>query len=155
MTKHYWLTSIINTTSSTIMSKFFLCIGWNYIVFNFWKHYTNKHPKISLCSLHYMPWLVAITTYNNWQAMTLSLFCSFVTTNSKWAHNPMEPLCKHSIISVRWRLNNLFKSPPIASTPILYAWLHTFAKPYMSKVFGQLNELCICICIHIHIFLSF
>jgi hypothetical protein len=65
----------------------------------------------------------------------------------------MAPLCKHSIVSAKWRLNNLCKFPPIASTPILYAWSCTFAKPYMSKVFGQLNELHICI--HGHILLSF
>jgi hypothetical protein len=159
MTKHCSLTSKINITSSTIMSKNIFCIGWNYIIFNFWKHYTHKHPKISLCSLHYMPWLVAIATCNNRQVMALSLFCSFVIMKSKWACNPMAPLCKHSIVSAKWRLNNLCKSPPIAFIPVLYAWSHTFAKPYMREVFGQLNELHIrmyvYICIHDHIFLSF
>jgi hypothetical protein len=63
----------------------------------------------------------------------------------------MAPLCKHSIVSAKWRLNNLCESPPIASAPILYVWSCTFAKPYMNKVFGQLNELYI----YDHILLSF
>jgi hypothetical protein len=36
--------------------------------------------------------------------MTLSLFCSFVIMNSKWAFNPMAPQCKHSIINAKWRV---------------------------------------------------
>jgi uroporphyrinogen-III decarboxylase len=154
MTKHYWLTSKISITSSTIMSNFFLCIGWNYIVLNFWKHYTHKHPKTSLCYLHYMPWLVAIAICNNWQAMTLSLFCSFMITNSKWAHNPMAVVCKHSIVSAKQRLNNLCKSPLIASAPILYVWSRTFAKPYMRKVFSQLNKLYIYVCMYIYVYMT-
>jgi len=134
------------------MSNFFLCIGWNYIVLNFWKHYTHKHPKTSLCYLHYMPWLVAIAICNNWQAMTLSLFCSFMITNSKWAHNLMAAVCKHSIVSAKQRLNNLCKFPHIASAPILYVWSRTFAKPYMRKVFSQLNKLYIYmyVCIYMY-----
>ncbi len=154
MKKHSSLTIIISTTFGTTMSKKNLWIGWNYIVLDFWKHYTHKHPKSSLCTLHYMPWLVAIATCKNWQAMIVLLFCSFVIMNSKWACNPMAPLCKHSIISVKWKLNNLCKSPPITSTPILYAWLHKFAKPYMSKIFGQLNELHIYVRMYIYVYMT-
>jgi len=110
----------------------------------------HKDPKTSLCYLCYIPWLVVIATCNNWQAMTLSLFCSFVITNSKWAHNPMAPLCKHSIISAKWRLNNLCKSPSITSTPILYVWSSRFAKPCMNKVFGELNELYVYVCMYMY-----
>jgi hypothetical protein len=52
-------------------------------------------------------------------------------------------------------LNNLCKSPPIAFTPILYAWSGRFAKPYMNKVFGQLNKLHICMYVYVYMTIFF